>query len=289
MSVNMASRDAPQGESVIDAGLTEQVFSGFQRLIFDAAGISMSAAKKPLVSGRLAKRVRALNLPGFEAYYQHVSGAQGASDGELQHCIDLLTTNETYFFRENQHFDFLKKTVLPQRTSSKRLRIWSSASSSGEEAYTLAMVLADYLGVEGDWEILGTDISTRMIDAAQRAIYSEHRVRGVSREYRHRYLMRGTGRNQGSVGVVPELKKHVTFESYNLVSSARKSPQFDVIFCRNVLIYFNAETKAKVIRRLCDSLLPGGYLITGHSESLLGSIPFLQSVIPSVYQIKGAR
>lgn len=266
-----------------DNALSDKVFNEFRELIHKAAGISMSEGKKTLISGRLTKRLRFLQLLGFKDYLHYITKGEGAYNGEFQQFIDLLTTNETYFFREPQHFDFLKNTILPHYKNGRRLRIWSAASSSGEEAYTLAMILADELGLEADWKIIGTDISTKMITAARAAIYSEHRARMVPQDPRHRYLLRGKGEHSGFVAVAPELKMHVAFQHYNLVESPINNENYDVIFCRNVLIYFNQETKLKVISRLCQQLKHDGYLMTGHSESLHGVVPALKSVCPSVY------
>jgi len=264
--------------------MSKKAFAGFQKLIFESAGITMSDAKKSLITGRLAKRIRILNLRNYDDYLKYLTQGDGSKNGEFQVFIDLLTTNETYFFREPQHFDFLRQQILPHHKPDKLLRIWSAASSSGEEAYTLAMILADELGVNGNWEILGTDISTEMIFSAKQAIYNEFRVRLVSKDVRHRYLLKGTGKNSGHVAVVPELKKHVRFEHFNLVDSPLKRQEFDVIFCRNVLIYFSQETKKIVMQRLFKQLKDNAYLMTGHSESLHGMIPNLHSVKPSVYK-----
>lgn len=266
-----------------DDTMSAKSFSGFQTLIFDAAGITMSDEKKSLVSGRLAKRLRTLNMESYDEYLAYLTKGEGRSNGEMQMFTDLLTTNETYFYREPQHFDFLKQEILPDYRSGKSLRIWSAASSSGEEAYTLAMILAEELGIEGNWNIVGTDISTRMISSAQEAIYNEYRVRLVPEDIRHKYLLRGTGEHNGYVAVTPEIKKHVRFEHYNLVESPLKPEIYDVIFCRNVLIYFNQETKKKVLQRLCRQLKPSSYLMTGHSESLHGMVSELQSIRPSIY------
>ncbi|HED14029.1 MAG TPA: SAM-dependent methyltransferase [Gammaproteobacteria bacterium] len=270
---------------MIGFALSNKTFCGFQELIFKAAGISLADSKRTLVAGRLAKRVRALNLQDLTAYYRYVSGAEGVRSGELQHCIDFLTTNETYFFRETKHFPFLQETVFCHFARGRPLRLWSAASSSGEEAFTLAMLLADQLGLENPWHILGTDISSRILLSAHQAIYSEHRARGVPKAYWRRYLMRGTDQHQGFVSVVPELREHVSFAPYNLVTSPRKQEKFDVIFCRNVLIYFNEETKLGVVRRLCENLQPKGILVTGHAESLHGMVSSLTSLRPSVYQL----
>lgn len=263
--------------------MSARAFSGFQKLIFKAAGITMSDAKKSLVIGRLAKRLRALQLQSYDDYLHYLTKGEGAHNNEFQQFIDLLTTNETYFYREPQHFDFLKQEILSKHKADKLLRIWSAASSSGEEAYTLAMVLSEALGVDGNWEILGTDISTEMINAARQGIYNEHRVRLVPKDIRYKYLLKGTAKYNGYVAVAPEVKKHVRFEHYNLVESPLRKEIFDVIFCRNVLIYFDQPTKKIVMQRLCKQLKSGSYLMTGHSESLHGMLPQLKSVKPSVY------
>jgi chemotaxis protein methyltransferase CheR len=269
-------------ESISNA-MTEKAFLGFQKLIFESAGITMSHEKKSLISGRLGKRVRILNLNSYDEYLKYITKGEGTNNGEFQIFIDSLTTNETYFFREPQHFDFLKNNILNNHNHEQLFRVWSAASSSGEEAYTLAMILSEELGVQGNWQILGTDISTEMIISARKGIYNEHRARLVPEEFRHKYLLKGTGEQNGYVAVVPELKNHVRFEHYNLVDSPAKREMFDLIFCRNVLIYFNHETKKTVMQRLSNKLKNESYLMTGHSESLHGMISQLQTVQPSIY------
>ena len=276
--------------SVVNTGnlMSDNAFAGFQALIFKSAGISMSNAKKPLVAGRLAKRLRATNIATYDEYLHYLTKGDGFHNGEFQHCIDLLTTNETYFYREPQHFDFLIKEVISKHNPDKMFRVWSAASSSGEEAYTLAMILSEKLGVGAKWEVIGTDISTKMVAAARKGIYIDHRARMVPADIRYKYLLKGTGENDGFVAVAPELKRHVRFEHYNLVDSPHRNEAFDVIFCRNVLIYFNQETKKKVLTRLSNHIKPGSFLITGHSESLHGMLPQLQAIKPSIY-IRTAR
>ena len=281
----MQTQIIEQKDKNIDDSFTisDKAFAGFQSLIYKAAGISMSDGKKPLVSGRLAKRLRAHGMKSFDEYLDYITKGDGADNSEFQIFVDLLTTNETYFYREPQHFEFLKREILAKHDPSKLLRVWSAASSSGEEAYTLAMIISDMLGLRANWEIIGTDISTTMIAAAQKAIYNEHRVRLVPNDMRYKYLLRGSDKYHGYVAVAPELKKHVRFEHYNLVESTPRKEMFDVIFCRNVLIYFDKNTKIKVLERLCAQLKSGSYLMTGHSESLHGMVPQLKSIKPSVY------
>lgn len=274
---------------VFTNGLSQRAFKGFQQLIFASAGINMADGKKTLVATRLNKRLRALNLPDLDSYYHYLTEGDGTSNGEHQLFIDLLTTNETYFFREPEHFTFLRDVVLSISSKDRPFRIWSAASSSGEEAYTLAMIMANEWGLDDPWEILGTDISEDVIRMARQAIYNEHRTRMLPVEMRHRYLLKGKGQRFGLFAVVPELKKHVTFEHYNLLDGSSRRASFDVIFCRNVLIYFNRETKKKVIERLGRQLKPGGYLFTGLSESLHGIHENLKSIKPSVYQQPDAK
>ena len=277
-------RPVLMSDAVDDVGeISAKAFAGLQELIFKAAGITMSDAKKSLMTGRLAKRLRALKLQDYDEYLHYLTKGEGAHNSEFQRFVDLLTTNETYFYREPQHFDFLKQEILSKHEPNKSLRIWSAASSSGEEAYTLAMILSEALGVNGNWEIQGTDISTEMIKAARKGIYNEHRVRLVPKDIRHKYLLKGTKEYNGYVAVAPEVKKHVRFDHYNLVESPLRKEMFDVIFCRNVLIYFDQPTKKKVLERLCKQLKTGSYLMTGHSESLHGMLQQLKSVKPSVY------
>lgn len=263
--------------------MSNKAFSGFQALIFQSAGITMSDAKRSLMTGRLVKRLRALKLQSYDDYLHYLTKGEGAHNNEFQRFTDLLTTNETYFYREPQHFDFLKQEILSKHQPNKLLRIWSAASSSGEEAYTLAMILTEELGINANWEIIGTDISTEMIKSARQAIYNEHRVRLVPKDIRYKYMLKGSGEYKGYVAVAPEIKKHVRFEHYNLVDSPNRKEMFDVIFCRNVLIYFDQETKKKVMKKLSKQLKVGSYLMTGHSESLHGMLPELKSVKPSVY------
>jgi len=277
--------DNNEPESISEK-ISAAAFKGIQKLIFDSAGITISDTKKALVSSRLSKRLRILNMQTYDEYLKYLTAGNGAKSAEFQIFIDSLTTNETYFFREPQHFDFLKNEILKKKKTNTVFRIWSAASSSGEEAYTLAMILADEIGIDESWEILGTDISSEVIASAKMGVYNAHRIRLVPKSFHNRYFLKGVGVNEGNVAVVPELKKHVRFESYNLINSPERREMFDVIFCRNVLIYFNQDTKKKVMKRLCNQLKMGSYLMTGHSESLHGMIKELTSVKPSIY-LKG--
>lgn len=262
--------------------ISSREFSQFQKLIFDIAGISLSEAKKVLLVGRLAKRLRALGLRSFGEYFQHLS--QEAQAHERQTMVDLITTNETYFFREPQHFDFLRAKAA-RRARQGSFRVWSAASSSGEEAYSTAMVLADTLGLGPDsWEIVGTDISTKVLSAAHRGLYSLERTNGIPPALLKKYCLKGIMDQQGMLLVSRQLRERVQFMYCNLLQPQLIPGLFDVIFLRNVLIYFNQETKQKVIANLLPYLKRDGHLIIGHSESLHGISSALVAEQPTIYR-----
>lgn len=265
--------------------ITDAEFAQFQRLIYQIAGISLADSKKVLLVGRLGKRLKALGLPSFGAYYKHV--ASGNDPGERQTMVDLLTTNETYFFREEAHFDFLRQTILPQHPPGESFDVWSAASSTGEEIYTISMVLADELGVTGKWTILGTDISTHVLAIAQRGQYWLDRTRGLPQEYLRKYCLKGVRAQEGTFLIAPELRRHTRFMQVNLNTTLPELGRFHVIFLRNVMIYFDNDTKRKVVARLVDKLRPGGYLIVGHSESLNGINETVKMVRPTIYRLPG--
>lgn len=265
--------------------ITDAEFAQFQRLIYQIAGISLADSKKVLLVGRLGKRLKALNLPTFGAYYKHI--ASGNDPGERQTMVDLLTTNETYFFREEAHFDFLRHTIIPQRAAGQSLDIWSAASSTGEEIYTLSMVLADELGANGQWTILGSDISTHVLDIARRGMYWLDRTRGLPQSYLKKYCLKGVRAQEGTFLIAPELRRHTRFMQVNLNTTLPEVGRFHVIFLRNVMIYFDNDTKRKVVARLVEKLHPGGHLIIGHSESLNGINDTVRPVKPTIYRLPG--
>jgi len=263
--------------------ISEKEFGLFRDWLYQHVGILLTKNKMPLVSGRLAKRLRHHGVPSYGDYFRFITGPDGEANGELQVAIDLLTTNETQFFREPRHFDFLRERVLPEHPPGRRFRVWSAASSSGEEAYTLAMTLADELG-DAPWEVFGSDISSRVLAAARRGLYPMQRAQQIPLACLRRYCLKGVGRHQGAFLIDPALRKRVSFQQVNLNASLPKLGEFDVIFLRNVMIYFNQETKREVVHRLMEYLRSGGYLIIGHSESLNGITDRLQTVVPSVYR-----
>ena len=264
--------------------ISDAEFAQFQRFIFDAAGISMADAKKALVTGRLNKRLAAHHLASFGDYFRLLSS--GKHPQEVQMAVDLLTTNETYFFRENKHFDFLRAQAIKARNASQPYRVWSAASSSGEEAYSIAMVLADCMQTT-PWDIVGTDISTRVLEGARRALYSMERGRHIPPEFLKRYCRKGTGQYDGTLLVNQDLRQKVTFRHANLNTALPEMGRFDIVFLRNVMIYFNNETKRQVVARVIATIKPGGYFFIGHSESLNDISTAVQMVAPSIYQKPG--
>ena len=222
-----------------ELALSDKEFSHFQKMIYDIAGISMSPVKKPLVCSRLGKRVKYYSLGSYEDYFKLLT--KNSEDGELQVAIDLLTTNETHFFREPKHFEFLRDKVLPARKPGRPFRIWSAASSSGEEPYSIAMLLADVLG-ETTWEIMASDISSRILAQARSGLYPIERVDEIPKQYLLRFCLKGTGSQDGKFIITKELRDHVQYRQINLNEPLPKLGEFDVIFLRNVMIYFDMET-----------------------------------------------
>jgi chemotaxis protein methyltransferase CheR len=269
---------------VLPVAITDAEFAKFQRFIFEEAGISMADAKKALVTGRLSKRLAAHGLSSFGEYFNLISS--GKHPAEVQMAVDLLTTNETYFFREIKHFEFMRTQVLAARSRPQPYRIWSAASSTGEEAYSMAMVLADCMQTT-PWEILGTDISTKVIDGARRALYSMERGRHIPADYLRRFCRKGSGEYDGFLLVDRSLRSKVSFRQVNLNTTLPELGQFDMVFLRNVMIYFNNDTKREVVARVISTIKPGGYFCVGHSESLNDISTAVQMVAPSIYKKPG--
>ncbi|MEW6489199.1 MAG: protein-glutamate O-methyltransferase [Thermodesulfobacteriota bacterium] len=276
------------------AALRGSEFRRLAEFVQGHCGIRMPEAKRVMVESRLRKRLRVLGLPSFRAYCDYVFGSRG--EGERVHLVDALTTNKTDFFREPQHFEYLVRAALPQLVREagsgvrRPLAAWSAACSTGEEPYTLAMVLSEVAeGLPGfRFQVLATDISTRVLERARNAVYAEERVEPVPAPLRRKYLLRSRDRTQGLVRVAPELRSTVRFRHLNLLDAdfGLREPQ-DVIFCRNVMIYFDRETQEGVLNRLCRHLAPGGYVFLGHSETINGLRVPLRPVAPTIYRLTG--
>ena len=267
----------------MESTLHDREFFLIRDWIYKATGISLADAKKALVETRLARRVRALSLKSYEEYFRLVVG--GTDRVETQTAIDLLTTNETYFFREPGHFSFLRGLVRQEDQPGREWRIWSAASSSGEEAYSLAMTMADALGDER-FEVVGSDISTRVLEKARRGVYPMERMGDFPPDYLKRFCLRGDGPEEGNFLVDAALRDRVSFVNLNLNQTLPEMGSFDVIFLRNVLIYFDIDTKRRVIERVCRKLVPGGRFIVSHSESLHGIAASLAQCAPSIYRMR---
>lgn len=269
--------------------LGDREFSRLSQFIEDQVGIRMPPVKRIMLESRLQKRLRMLSIDSFEEYVRHVFEVDPA---EVVHMIDVVTTNKTDFFRESDHFTVLSERVLPEFSAvgwghRRPLRVWSTASSTGEEPYTLAIVLSEYMRQHRgfDYRVLGTDISTRVLEIARKGIYDVERLKPVEDDLRKRYFLRSRESARELVRVRPELRRKVIYARLNLM--AEQFPihdRFEVIFCRNVIIYFERPRQMELLAKLYDFLVPGGYLFLGHSETLAGAdLPF-ESVAPTVYR-----
>lgn len=280
MSLLAPARTTPAPPPTGMVVLSDKEFQQFAAMIYRIAGISMSPAKKPLVSSRLAKRIKHLQLGSYGEYFQFITSAPGKD--ELQQAVDLLTTNETHFFREPKHFEFLRQQVLTHKPVGRSLRVWSAACSSGEEPYSIAMLLDDVLG-KAPWEVAASDISTHVLGKARSGLFPIERVAEIPKPYLSRYCLKGVDEQDGKLLIEKSLRDRVRFFAHNLTQPAPKSELYDVIFLRNVMIYFDQETKRQVIGHLIPALRPGGYFLIGHSESLNGVTDALRGMAPAVY------
>jgi chemotaxis protein methyltransferase CheR len=278
-----AERDRP-------ALLSDKDFFRLKEFIYRHCGIKITESKRTMLEARLQKRLRKLKVATFSRYCDYLFSPQGMGE-ELVSMIDVVTTNKTDFFREPGHFDYLSLRALPdliRRSGGRRsVTLWSAGCSSGEEPYTLAMVMADFVkechGM--DYTILATDISTRVLDKAKLAIYDEEQIGPISMELRKRYLLKSRTAESRAYRIVPELRERVKFRRLNFMDENFGFREaMDIIFCRNVIIYFDKPTQERLLNRFCKYLSPDGYLFMGHSETLLGMNVPLTQVAPTVYR-----
>jgi len=259
--------------------LTDKAFQAVTDFFHEASGIRLTPAKRTLVVGRLQKLAQDKGFQQLDGYVRHALSGEDAD--ETRRLIDRLTTNETYFFREPEHFALLGE--LAERAPRDRpFRVWSAASSSGEEAYSIAMVLAERIG-PGGWEVVGTDLSGAMVKAAQTALYPMERARDIPLPLLRRHCLKGGGPYEGQLLVGRALRAHVRFQAANLTQPLPDLGRFDVIFLRNVLIYFDLPGKADIVQRVMTLLRPGGRLFTGHAESINNIGVKVRAVAPAVY------
>ena len=252
--------------------LTDKQFKQLASLVYNESGIHLSENKVSLLQARLAKRLRATRIGSITEYIGHIAD----NPEEYVNFIDGVTTNHTYFFRENKHCEFILKTM----DKSTPLKIWSAASSSGEEAYSIAVQL---LWAGYSFNIVGSDISGTMLATAERGIYPMERAKFIPPDLLHRYFQKGLNRFRNHIRVKDEVKRHVTFKRFNLITGT-PTDTYDIIFCRNVMIYFDMPTKQRVVTNLLQALKPHGYFMIGQSENMLGINPGLDSVTPSIYK-----
>lgn len=275
----------PSSSAPLAAGspaISDQEFGRIRILVKQLTGINLSDQKKALVVGRLGSRLRHRGLASFGDYFKILQDP--SEKAELQTAIDLMTTNETSFFREPEHFRILADHIRALRPVPFPFKVWSAASSSGEEAYTIAMVLSDLLG-NADWQVLGTDISTRVLERARTGLYPIERSAGIPKEMLHASCLKGTGKQEGMFLVSRHLRQRVTFTQANLIQPLPRLGPFDVAFLRNVLIYFEPPQKKLVVEAVAAQVKPGGLLIVGHSESLTGLDHNLTPLRPTVYRV----
>ncbi len=270
--------------------MPDKVFDKLSQFIYTQYGIKMPQAKKIMLQSRLQRRLRDLNMTSYDEYCDFVFSKDGEAM-EVVHMIDVVTTNKTEFFREPAHFDFLQQIALPEflhkRKPGTPLKIWSAGCSSGEEVYTLAIVISEFINKNKkfDYSILGTDVSTRILAKALDAVYPEERIAIIPLELKKKYFLRSKDRAKPTVRVIQELRKNASYQRLNFIDDQYSivKDTFDIIFCRNVLIYFDRQTQEKVINRLCTKLKQGGYFFLGHSESITGlNVPLVQ-LKPTVF------
>jgi chemotaxis protein methyltransferase CheR len=267
--------------------LSMEEFQLLAALVFTKTGINLPATKKVMLESRLNKRLRALKIESFKSYIQLLDGGLDMA-GEIIHMIDVVTTNKTDFFREPHHFTYLVEKILPELAQSKPdVKIWSAACSSGEEPYTLAMVMETFASQRHGfyYDIFASDISTAMLEKAALAIYPADKVACIPQETKKRYLLKSRDLEKPTVRIAPLLRGKVRFERINLMDTILPVDEaFDIIFCRNVLIYFDRKTQLEVVKKLTSHLAVGGYLFIGHSESLhQADLPLIQEK-PTVYR-----
>lgn len=270
--------------------LTTADFNKLSSFIFKHYGIKLPPSKKTMLEGRLQKRLKLLSMSSFKDYCDYVFSTEGQKL-ELIHMIDVITTNKTDFFREAVHFDFLINTILPgfikEHSFSTPFKIWSAGCSTGEEPYTLAMVLSEFAekNCQFSFKTFATDLSSRVLKTASTAVYAEEKAATIPVQLKRKYLLKSKDVTNKTVRIVPELRAKINFDRLNFIDSDFSQVEiFHAIFCRNVLIYFDRSTQEKVIKKLCSKLEPAGFLFLGHSESIVNmDLPLVQ-IQPTIFQ-----
>ena len=275
--------------------ITDDEFQAFQHLIYTETGITLNESKRCLVCSRLSKRLRSLRLTSYIDYYDYLLRRDTGGE-ELQRMVNCITTNKTDFFREAHHFQFLTKTLFPrlvaraQAGGPRKVRIWCAASSRGHEPYSIAMTMREFSPFDSGWDmrILASDIDTDVLHAAEQGIFSAEDLEPVAESLKQRYFQRGFGKYAGQARAKPELRQLITFRQLNLIADSWPiQAKFDVVFLRNVMIYFDVETQKKVIEHMTRYLTPGGYLLLGHSENIQWAGRYLRPLGNTIFQFAG--
>jgi chemotaxis protein methyltransferase CheR len=270
--------------------LTEQEFKVIASFIESHLGIKMPSTKMIMLQSRLQSRLKKLKMRSYADYIDYVFKSEKGAEEELVHMIDVVTTNKTEFFREHEHFDFLTNTALPEIIeTTQNIKIWSAGCSTGEEPYTLTIVLEEFKRKNNlnniNYSILATDISTRVLAKARDGIYAMETVEKVPLEIKKRYFLRSKEREKDLVRLKPELRSKITFKRLNFMDESFPVPRdFDIIFCRNVIIYFDKKTQETLIGKFCQHLKPHRFLLLGHSETIMGMNLPLKTLAPTVYR-----
>ncbi|ADD66979.1 MCP methyltransferase, CheR-type [Denitrovibrio acetiphilus DSM 12809] len=274
--------------AIFDQELSAKNFTMLRSFIEKSCGIKLADTKKSMVEGRLRKRIRALGMSGYKEYLDYVMALENGAAEQL-HLIDVITTNKTEFFRENNHFESMTNQILPLLAdkgfgSLQQLKLWSCASSTGEEPYTMAMVMAEFFGIRGNFAVYATDINTAVLETGRKAIYTEEKAQSIPFDLKKKYMLRSVERADKLVRFRPEIRSKVKFARNNLKENKYVVPEkIDIAFCRNVIIYFDTPTQEMILNKICSYIRPGGYLFLGHSESVHGMTLPLKTFSPTIY------
>jgi len=269
--------------------MNPETFNEFKNFIETNLGIKIPPSKKIMLESRLAKRLRALKMSNYEEYCQYVFSEEGFAR-EVQQLIDVVTTNETDFFREGKHFEILTNQILSELVVEKQiqeLNVWSVAASTGQESYTLAMILEDFLSGHQSfrYRILGTDISEKVLRIAETGIYTENQIKKIPPAMKTRYCMKSLNREEKTIRFKPDIREKIMFRRMNLMDESYPiKKKYHIVFCRNVFIYFDRQTQKKVLDRIYSHMAPGGYLFMGHSENIGSTHLPLKSIASAVYK-----
>ncbi|MDQ6988624.1 MAG: protein-glutamate O-methyltransferase [Mariprofundaceae bacterium] len=271
---------------------SDRHFKHIAKLVYQHTGIHLKEGKEELVYSRMVRRIRALGLATFDEYIELI---QSGHDAELEEFTNAITTNLTAFFREKHHFEYIKDVLMPallaekKKKGEQKIRIWSAGCSSGEEPYSIAMTIVDLLPAYWDVKILATDLDSQMVEHSAKGIYDLNRLEKVDKSLIKRWFKQGSGANSGKVRVAQQLKDMITFKQLNLLHDWPMQGEFDFIFCRNVIIYFDHATKAKLCQRYAGALIPQGHLFIGHSESLFRVNDDFKLIGNTIYQNQGVK